>query len=106
MFLNCDISCSQVSDARLLIQDKICNPGLSKEVNSPINMPISATYILSTSRYSNFMIYTNSGFEIPFFEALNNDDALTKMCMSVSELSLNEGWKNESDSHWESFIND
>jgi hypothetical protein len=28
---------------------------------------------------------------------------LTRMCMSISEISLTEDWENEDDAHWASF---
>jgi hypothetical protein len=37
-------------------------------------------------------------------KALTSDEELTLMCMHVSEQSLKDGWENEDDAYWESFL--
>ena len=109
-FLNFNISSTDCSDARVILQDKVSNPGLSKEVTSPISclfIPIGSFYS-TTSHKEDIapyyeILYIN--YHANQFKALK-DDALTNMCLSISENSLKDEWENENDAHWQSFLND
>lgn len=105
MFINIDISTSQHSDARILMQDKICMPVLSKEVNTPISLDISRCAILYSETAPEYHIFINPIINSPLVSA-TSDEKLTNICMSISEKSLSEGWENENDAHWASFLND
>jgi hypothetical protein len=103
-FTGLDISSTNNFDAIYLASEKRRNPVLSKKTIAPISMRISDTIVLEKEKSINFNYTTNITSISSIPKALTSDEELTLMCMHVSEQSLKDGWENEDDAYWESFL--
>lgn len=106
IFFTPNITTASYTDTEILIKDRVCNPVLLKEVNTPdsdVNPYI--VRLIATSGTEYWINLSFKSLNPPIFESLNEEE-LTKMCMQVSNMSLLEDWENEDDTHWESFLKD